>query len=373
MAATATQKLHRPIEDVLSDTGGPFVTAYLPTPSAVEDAADRFASAVDAATAALDDAGAPSDALRRLEAAATQAGHGDGEHLVVVADAARAWTWPSRRSLDRQCTFIGSVPRLAPLLADHSRIVPHLLVVLDREGADLEVRDAPSDPEVRTVSGSTEHIHRGKPGGWSQRRFQQRAENTWEHNAGLVAEAVEDLIEQHGVDIVLVAGDERASQFLLDALSVRTRARTVLLRHGGRAAGVDQEAMDAEIDATLDLLVDIRIATMLEDFGDRRANDRGDDAWASVFDALFEGLVERLFVHVSLEDDRTAYHGPEPHQVAATPTRLEELGLEPRPAPAADLAVRAAISTGAEVVFVDEQRAPSTGIGAALRADRHRS
>ncbi len=36
------------------------------------------------------------------------------------------------------------------------------------------------------VEGETEYIRRGAPGGWSQKRFQQRAENTWEHNGQLL-------------------------------------------------------------------------------------------------------------------------------------------------------------------------------------------
>ena len=42
--------------------------------------------------------------------------------------------------------------------------------------------DSPEEVQVQ-VDGDELHIHRPHQGGWSQRRFQQRAENQWEANA----------------------------------------------------------------------------------------------------------------------------------------------------------------------------------------------
>ncbi|MDF2741972.1 MAG: hypothetical protein K0S88_3342, partial [Actinomycetia bacterium] len=51
------------------------------------------------------------------------------------------------------------------------------------------------DREVR-VEGEELHVTRSASGGWSQRRFQQRAENRWQQNAGAVAEALTRLVDQ---------------------------------------------------------------------------------------------------------------------------------------------------------------------------------
>ena len=44
--------------------------------------------------------------------------------------------------------------------------------------------------------GDTEYIHRCHPGGWSQRRFQQRAENPRDDNANDIALAAHALAQR---------------------------------------------------------------------------------------------------------------------------------------------------------------------------------
>ena len=66
----------------------------------------------------------------------------------------------------------------------------------DRLGAELlAVMPTGPDREVR-VEGEELHVTRSASGGWSQRRFQQRAENRWQQNAGAVAEALTRLVDQ---------------------------------------------------------------------------------------------------------------------------------------------------------------------------------
>jgi hypothetical protein len=104
------------------------------------------------------------------------------------------------------------LPDVAPLLAWRQRQLPY--VVVDRLGAELlAVVPIGPDREVR-VEGQELDVTRSTPGGWSQRRFQQRAENRWQQNAGAVAEALTRLVGQVHPRLVVVTGDVRAVQFL---------------------------------------------------------------------------------------------------------------------------------------------------------------
>src|SRR5262249_60119159 len=76
---------------------------------------------------------------------------------------------------------------------------------------------------------------RNAPGGWSQPRYQRRAEDSWQHNAAAVAQVVTRALRDLRAGLLLVAGDVRAVQLLRDHLPPALR-RQVTLRHvpGGR-------------------------------------------------------------------------------------------------------------------------------------------
>src|SRR4051812_26724226 len=72
-----------------------------------------------------------------------------------------------------------SLPSLFPILAWRRWQMPHLVVLIDRRGADLAAVRRESELH-REVTAQNDPQARSKPGGWSQRRYQQRAENSWE-------------------------------------------------------------------------------------------------------------------------------------------------------------------------------------------------
>ena len=87
-------------------------------------------------------------------------------------------------------------------------------VLADRQGADLVAVRREVGPVEREVGGHDDPLHKAKPGGWSQRRYQQRAENTWEHNARNVATEIARVVERVDARIVVVAGDVRALELI---------------------------------------------------------------------------------------------------------------------------------------------------------------
>src|SRR5207302_1818212 len=74
-------------------------------------------------------------------------------------------------------------------------------------------------PEVEVETGGNDFpIRKVKPGGWSQRRYQERAENTWEQNADDAAKQLTTLVDHYDPRLIVATGDVRALQLLREAL-----------------------------------------------------------------------------------------------------------------------------------------------------------
>lgn len=85
----------------------------------------------------------------------------------------------------------GAPPDLVPLLAWLQGHPAYVAVVTDRLGADVVTVPAGAvNGRTTTVVGPDDEIERNAPGGWAQPRYQRRAEDSWQHNAAAVAEAV---------------------------------------------------------------------------------------------------------------------------------------------------------------------------------------
>src|SRR5215210_1029455 len=95
---------------------------------------------------------------------------------------------------------------------------PYVVVLIDRTGADLFGIRRGSRKLHAEVEGEHDELRKVGPGGWSQHRYQQRAEDSWEQNAEQVASAVERLVVQVQPAFIAVAGDIRAAALLREAL-----------------------------------------------------------------------------------------------------------------------------------------------------------
>jgi len=84
-----------------------------------------------------------------------------------------------------------ALPHLAPLLAWLQDRPPHVAAVVDRIDADITVYPSGTTGPISTVvTGPDDEIERNAPGGPAQLRYQHRAEDSWEHNAARVADAL---------------------------------------------------------------------------------------------------------------------------------------------------------------------------------------
>jgi peptide subunit release factor 1 (eRF1) len=184
-----------------------------------------------------------------------------------------------------------ALPRLATVIEARQRAVAHLIVEIDRAGADIHAFDGGRVLGTEQVEGDTEHIHRGHPGGWSQRRFQQRAENTWERNAGDVATQIVQMAETHQPEMIFVAGDVRAQHLVLESLPERERSLTTLIEVGS------PDGVAGEVVRLLSDHVARGVREVIGQVEMRREAGTASTDVADVLASLDEGRVEHLLVH----------------------------------------------------------------------------
>jgi hypothetical protein len=371
---------------------GPFTTVYLATEGDVEQAADRVALRWKNLRGEMLAAGVPEATVAAVDPL-VEGSHMAGATLAVIAAvdgtrySANLPGPPPRDTLLRH----GALPDVLPLLAAGQAAVPHVAVVTDRTGADMAARVADDVARAERVEGRVgPHIHKPQAGGWSQPRFHHRAEAIWESNAAEVADALTRLVDQVRPRVVAAAGDIRALQLLREHSPKRVRELLTVV--GGEHGSL--EAVFAEADKLVAAIVDSDSRALLDRFAEELAQgagrgERAVEGAAATLAALGRGQVEALLLTgLFLDDDRTAWFGPAPTDVAADRDALGDLGVaDPVEGRLVDVAVRAALGTGAEVRVLDPTdqagaggdrarpsgappppaHAPAEGLGALLR------
>lgn len=358
-----------PIRDLLDEladaVGRPMATIYLPLPSASEDAAQVFDIRRRNLPGELVEAGADEAIASVVERALADRQHLDGAALLLVADAERALVdRPLVRPVSRELVRVGPAPALLPALRAEQDDLDHVAVLVDRAGADLWVRSGlVHGAQTAEVQGDTEHIHRAHPGGWSQRRFQQRAENTWESNAAEVVAELLELVDLDRMDRIVVAGDTRAVGFFTEHLPARGKERLIVVE-GSRHS--DHDAFLDEADTVIRTAAKEHEVDEIRQLREELAKDVAVEG-LEVLTLLAEGRVEQLFVVDDTErDDRL--------EVAYTVEPLlggrlaEEVSSTERVS-ATDLSVLMArrMGTGIHVLPSHGARLPDAGLAARVR------
>jgi hypothetical protein len=346
------------------DGAPPFVTVHLALDTGIEDAPHRNELRWRTQRAELEEAGAPASALVAIDALVVDA-HQAGKTLFTVADAdslRHVSFWPELPLAE--LAVVAPLPVLTPLVDWRQSLPPHVLVAIDRTGADVIGVRWDRRERAETVAGEDASITKSHPGGWSQQRYQARAENTWERNAGDVADAVARMARDVDAQFIAVGGDVRARGLLSEALPAELRE---LVRDATGTRADDGSPPDDLAEARADVVNRVH-AALLDRVDDGMANGVAARGLARTLEALAMGRVDVLLVHDDLTDERTAWFGPEPTQVGRTADDLRALGVDdPVEARAVDVAVRAALATSAGVrVLPSPDRLPD-GFGALLR------
>ena len=346
---------------------GPFLTLYLTTEAEVENAAQRAERRWKSLRGAMAEAGAGEDVLAAVDPLVADA-HLLGQCMAVFATPEGITHVEHHPDLpQRDLARWADLPSLVPVLEWRQSSPPHVAVLADRRGADLFGLRAAAPNLQREAGGGDDPLAKSSAGGWSQRRYQQRAENTWERNADAVASEVARLVDQVDAALVIAAGDVRALQLLREALPGEVLDKLEVIG-GGRSPDGSADAMVAAVDRLVERTVAQDTAILLQKFEEELGQrDRAVDGPSGTFEALAMARVEILLVHDDPDDDRQAWFGPEPTQVGLAEDTVLAMGVDrPRQARLADVAVRAALGTGAGVRVVPSNTARD-GLGAILR------
>jgi hypothetical protein len=356
----------------LFERPGPFVSVYLNTPAAIENAAQHAETAWKNVRRDLAEAGVADAVLDQIGELVPDA-HLDGETLAVIANAdgvllRRTLPDPPAAELWR----VAPLPVVGPLIAAAQELAPHLIVLADRAGADLvavvrgeeEANESVADPNSGDPA-----LRKSKPGGWSQRRYQQRAEEQWDRNAKQVADRVVELFDEVGARLVVVAGDVRALEKLRGHLPERVLERVQEV-DGSRAVdgGADGLADDA-VKAVASAVASDSVALLDKLKEELGQGDRAAEGPARTLEALAGAQVDTLLVADDPDDTRTAWFAADgPANVVGFETAtVKGMGVDdPREARLVDICLRAAFGTGAGVRIVPSH-AVRDGVAAILR------
>ncbi|MGY1522713.1 baeRF2 domain-containing protein [Streptomyces sp. MN3] len=367
----------------LFDRPGPWATVYFGPLQSDESGAKRRELSVREACRTLEEEGADAatteavrDALLRIGPAEDPAGR-----VVFATGGEVVLSHRLSRPPQRQITCWAPLPRLTPLLELAGQDPVCLVAYIDRTGADFELRGAAGPRSAGQVEGEQHPVHRTASSDWSERHFQLKVENTWEHNAGEIAEALNAAYEESGADLVVLAGDPRERPAVHEKLSEAVRGVTTETEHGGRAAGSASPALDEAIEQARQRHTRHRVEEVLDRFrAGRVGTDRPTEAVEGVpalVEAAREHRIDTLLVRPDgPELDRDTWVGARPDQIAARRSDARTLGeSDPTVVRADDALLRAAAVTAADVLVVppadddgaDATDIPTGGLGALLR------
>jgi hypothetical protein len=366
--ATPPRGIRPPDLVELVERPGPFATVWIGRTGTGAWGARADDVAAGDARSALIEAGAP-DAVVAAVGDALDAVSGGAQGAVVVAveeGVVLVEELPSAPRRDR--AVWAAQPSLSPVIEHRQADIPMIVVLADRAGADIVVTETGGRETTVEVEGDDSPITKSAPGGWSQRRFQQRAEDSWEHNAAEVAERVRVLAAEVNPDLVVLGGDVRAVELIGDALPVELHGVTRRIT-SGRAADGSEERREHDVEVLVRTVVATETAELLKAFDQEEGRgERAANGMVATLQALQRSQVDVLLVHDDPDDDRTAWFAGEPGMVAVDRAVLEGLGLDGlQSGRAVDVAIAEALRTGAAVRIVPTRTSVEDGIAAILR------
>lgn len=356
------------LAELLERRGAPVATVVAAGPGFEGDVQSRLDIRSKEARKQLEDAGLPSATVDAVEAA-IQAHTGDhGLGIVADRDGVLSTTLLQVDG-DDEVLQVEALPRYVPFVRERFANRPHVVVRCDRVGAHIARVERGETQRDTEVVGDDEHVQKVHAGGWSQRRFQNRAEHTWDQNAKEIAEAVVAEADAIDAELVVVTGDGRAVQLVADHMPERFGDHLVLDDHQPF-----DDASDAVVFERAMTLVHDRVGRELVEVLERYAELRGQgegaaDDVSDVLAGLRQGAVETLLVSGD-SDQRVHVAVEEPMQLALDAAGVTDLGFEDvAEARLTDAAIQSALAGGASVMIVPEHgpNSPSGALGAILR------
>ena len=269
--------------------------------------------------------------------------------------------------VERHWLFTGQVPHLYPLVRLVDQYPRYAAVMLDTHQAQIYVFG------LNTTERETDVVNpksrRSAVGGWSQARYQRRADNLHLQHVKDVVETLDRIVAEENLSRIVVVGSDVAVPILREQLPQRLTDKLVDVIRLERSAGED-----AILQATLEALREKDAET------DAERVHRMLDAWrggglavagpAATLEALQLGQVDELLVSSTPQTiaPETTPEVPMTSELHAVETSDPAAVEAPRLIVADELVTRAE-QTGARVRFIEDAALlePVGGVGALLR------
>jgi hypothetical protein len=353
---------------------GPYATVCADVTHTTENADTELDLRVRAVAARLTEQGAPDAVVEAVRSRLLEGNEGGeagtlrGRAVVVASDGSVVLDSALVDAPLREVADWSPQPNLMPVLRQLPGRVPHIVVVIDRVGADVTFMGASGEiEEEETVEGDGFQIRKVQVGGWAHHRYQHNAENKWIHNADDVASSIASMARRLSPRFVLVAGDIRARQILTDRASDLWSDLIVNMDEGGRAAGADREPVDRRMGELVAEHEARECAAVLEQVQAAAAHGLSVTGTGPVVEAMRKNQVETL-VLADESGDETLLVGPSPLELGVTHQDMEALAVEGQATPADRALLAAAVATRAGVVVVPRAALPDgVTVAAVLR------
>jgi Bacterial archaeo-eukaryotic release factor family 2 len=358
----------------LYERTGPWASVYLDATHDTEGAHSESQLRWEAAAERLREAGCDPDTVASLERAVSDQPSQPGRYglAAFAAGGEVGLVQPMPDPPRRPIATVGPLSHVMPLVAQLREQVPWLRVVVDHTGADLAGATAGGVARTGEVAGTEYPVRKVQPGGWSQPRYQRSAELTWERHATEAAEAVAEMADDIGAEVLLVAGDPQSRPLLIEHLPSRWQRRALTVDLGSRGPGADPQRLDDVTEQAVAQMAAAETADVIDRYRQQRSGHDQSGLDAAVA-ALQRGQLDTLLLIDDPSSTLSLWIGPEPTHLARDRGELHAMGVEQPQEVRADAAlVRAIVGTGADLVVVDPAELPpeeldNTGVGVLLR------
>ncbi|MBC2903096.1 Vms1/Ankzf1 family peptidyl-tRNA hydrolase [Streptomyces cupreus] len=350
---------------------GPWASVYVDTSRHTEDTPHERHLTAQALSRELADQGADEATCRAVRHALEELEHSSEPHgRALFARAGEVVLDPPlAQSPLRDSADWAPLPHTAPLLELAGEDPVCVVAYVDRRGAHFVLRTALGRQDAGGVTGRQWPVHRTSTSDWSERHFQLKVENTWEHNAAEIADALTVCQEETQADLLILVGEDRERRAVHERLPRRLHDLVVEAPHGDGS-----RLLDEDVESIREEHVRQRAERELSRFLAAREPAEGGRAAAvegvpALVEAAREHRIDELLIRLDAPDThREVWIGEDPDQVAVRRTDLKALGEQRSWAARADDALmRSAVATGAAAVSVRAGEAPSGGLGALLR------
>ncbi|MCP2032710.1 hypothetical protein L1277_002820 [Okibacterium sp. HSC-33S16] len=351
---------------------GKFSTVFVEANGVVDKPGQDAESRRQAIRDSLERAGAPEADLATIERILSEPTGLGGEvsrFLVVhngepvldeMLTGPRAWPDSS--------TYL-SVPDLLPLVRHRQNDVVYLVVEASRGNGEIHAYRASHTAVLHSeaVEGRTDSLNKVQAGGgWAHSKYQHHSEEIWRQNQTQLASSIDELVRTLRPRFVLVAGDVRAVQLLIDELSPAARDISRPVAAHVLAPGSSRTALEQRISEKLE---EVRRQDQSAAIDKLSAGDFENGALGigAVAHALQQSQADTVLIDESPADGRTLLALASEPWVATAPE--EAMGADVLgPVPALLALTRAAVLTESRVLFVDHGILPkSADVAAVLR------